>query len=119
MGLDQSCTSKPQAGPWLRPTYAPPLSVVADNDGITLLAQLQQQLAEAGGAAWSYPWLPTPAVGALGNLLHASLLRSLGKTAAAAACLSAAAEAVDQQLSALGISMQARAKRGWRSGSKR
>ncbi|KAL4439010.1 hypothetical protein ABPG77_006947 [Micractinium sp. CCAP 211/92] len=78
----------------------------SDNDGITLLAQLQQQLAEAGGAAWSYPWLPTPAVGALGNLLHASLLRSLGKTAAAAACLSAAAEAVDQQLSALGISMQ-------------
>ncbi|KAL4452639.1 hypothetical protein ABPG75_008301 [Micractinium tetrahymenae] len=79
----------------------------SDGDGsIALLAQLQQQLAEAGGAAWSYPWLPTPAVGAVGNLLHASLLRTLGKTAPAAACLAAAAEVVDQELSALGIDMQ-------------
>lgn len=103
----------PVPSPPNTPIHPQPASLApSDGDGsIALLAQLQQQLAEAGGAAWSYPWLPAPAVGAVGNLLHASLLRSLGKTAAAAACLAAATEAVDQQLSALGIDMQAGAGR--------
>lgn len=79
----------------------------ADPSGnVALLVELQQLVAEAGGAAWSYPWLPTPAVGALGNLLHASVLRSLGKATPAAACLAAASEVVEQQLAALDIDLQ-------------
>ncbi|PSC74019.1 MAU2 chromatid cohesion factor-like protein [Micractinium conductrix] len=77
-----------------------------EQGNIPLLAQLQQLLAGAGGAPWSYHWVSTPAVSTLGQLLHASLLRSLGKGASAAACLAAAAETVAEQLAVLGIDLQ-------------
>ena len=78
----------------------------ADPGGsISLLALLAALLAETHGLPWSYDWLPAPAIGALGNLLHASLLRSTGKGAPAAAYLLAAQEALDQQLACLGIDM--------------
>lgn len=71
-----------------------------------MLVALHKLLAEMQGADWSYAWLPTAAVGAVGNLLHASLLRSLGKSAPAAAYLAAAHEVVEQQLAQCGIDME-------------
>ncbi|PRW61370.1 MAU2 chromatid cohesion factor-like protein [Chlorella sorokiniana] len=74
---------------------------------IQLLMSLHQLLGEVAGQPWGYAWLPPPAIAALGSLLHASLLRSLGKGALAATHLLAAQEAVEQQLTALRINMEA------------
>ncbi|KAL4854744.1 RuBisCO large subunit-binding protein subunit alpha [Chlorella vulgaris] len=78
-----------------------------DSGGICMLAALQQMVVEMAGAPWTYLWLPTAAVGALGSLLHASLLRSLGKAAQAAAHLTAAQEVMEQQLAAFGVDLEA------------
>lgn len=45
---------------------------------IQSLVKLQQLLADAGSEPWAYAWLPPPALAAIGNLLHASLLRRCG-----------------------------------------
>ncbi|KAI7844936.1 hypothetical protein COHA_001583 [Chlorella ohadii] len=74
---------------------------------IQLLVSLQQLLGEVAGQPWGYTWLPPPAIAALGNLLHASLLRSLGKGPLAATHLLAAQETVEQQLAALKINLEA------------
>lgn len=76
------------------------------NGNIQLLMSLQQLLGEVAGEPWGYAWLPPPAIAAVGSLLHASLLRSLGKGALAATHLLAAQEAVEQQLAALKINME-------------
>lgn len=48
----------------------------ADPSGnIQPLVKLQQLLTEMAGQPWAYSWLPQPALSAIGNLLHASLLR--------------------------------------------
>ncbi|KAI3432577.1 hypothetical protein D9Q98_004126 [Chlorella vulgaris] len=78
-----------------------------DSGGICMLAALQQMVGEMAAAPWTYLWLPTAAVGALGSLLHASLLRSLGKAAQAAAHLTAAQEVVEQQLAAFEVDLEA------------
>ena len=57
----------------------PPITSPADPSGnIQLLVSLQQLLGEVAGQPWGYTWLPPPAIAALGNLLHASLLRRWG-----------------------------------------
>lgn len=60
-----------------RPPACPACATLdADSSGnIQLLVSLQQLLAECGDQPWGYAWLPQPAIAALGNLLHASLLR--------------------------------------------
>ena len=48
----------------------------ADPSGnIHSLVKLRKLLADAGSEPWAYAWLPPPALAAIGNLLHASLLR--------------------------------------------
>ena len=64
-------------------------------------------MAAAGGGDWCYDWMPASAVAALCHLLQASILRSFGKRAPAAAHLSASQEAVAQQLAALGLHLEA------------
>jgi hypothetical protein len=89
------------------PTKLPAGCSLAEPGGtIALLSTLRGLLGEIGDAPWAYAWLPAPAVAALASLLHASLLRSLGRGAAAATHLAAAAEAVEQQLAAVGIDLQ-------------
>lgn len=75
---------------------------------IALLSTLQRQLSEIDGTPWAYTWQPHPTLAALASLLHSSLLRSLGRGAAAATHLAAAAEAVEQQLAAVGFDLQVR-----------
>ena len=88
------------------PTLPAPATPPTDPQGnIQLLATLQQLLKEVAGQPWSYAWLPTRAVATVGFLLHASLLRSLGKAAPAAAYLAAAEEEIEQQLAAVGLDL--------------
>ena len=51
------------------------VSLADANGNIQLLMSLQQLLGEVAGEPWGYAWLPTPAIAAVGSLLHASLLR--------------------------------------------